>query len=158
MRSKLENLLINWVDDTYLYPNFNYMGDLIDKPGENLCDYERLEYHLQKYCDLSKRGRVSHDIYADRNETIPILLTFPKGTLKNLSTCAIPEEDKTMKELNDRISKMAELTDDEFRMLLLDISRFATNRGNIKEEQVPENLRGIPDSLLIRAEKLGWWG
>lgn len=158
MRSKLENLLINWVDDTYLYLNFNYMGDSIDKPGDSHCDYERLAYHLQKYCKLSKKGKAPEDMYADKNVVVPILLTFPKGTLKNLSACAIPEEDKTMKELNDRISKIAELTDDEFRSLLYDISHFANNRGRIKDEQIPENLRGIPDSLLIRAEKLGWWG
>ena len=157
MRTKLENLVIQWNDDKDLYLNFHYVGSYLYQPTEAKSSYERLKYHLDKYCKLSKKGITEYDMYEDKILGIPIFLTFPIGTVKKLADTIIPSESKIMTEMSEKVSKAAELTDSEFLDFLDELVDTAKNIRIDDISQIPLNLQEFPEYLAIRAEKLGWF-
>ena len=140
------------------FPNiFTYYGDIKYKPEETNNNKERLHYHLSKYATLFKENPSWYNKYTDTYKGATLFLTFKIGTVNNLVNTAIPSELEEAWEFNDRIDKIAELTDSEFVELLNDLSDYAHSTGSMQDDQLPPNLKEIPDSLITRAQKLGWF-
>ena len=162
MKTRLEVLTIQWLDNDELSLNFKYDGDLPfvssdmgKASNKEVC--RRLNYHLSKYRSLVDKDIAKYDKYKDKWAGSLIMLCFRLGSVRNLADTIIPSEYEEAVALSDRIDRIGELTDAEFQTLVDDLIDFSYKCGHAgdKTEQFPKNLRELPDAFITRSQKLG---